>query len=100
MDLWIASLMKTKREQACGDLLVIKLFASNYARDLILSFKNISSLTAKSITIAEDVSKFSQESGEEGELKYFQATVSYVFIFLIIKGYSLRTPKNIASALF
>jgi hypothetical protein len=27
--------MKTKREQACGDLLVIKLFASNYARDLI-----------------------------------------------------------------
>jgi hypothetical protein len=100
MDFWIASLMKTKREQACGDLLVIKLFASNYARDLILSFKNISSLTAKSITIAEDVSKFSQESGEEGELKYFQATVSYVFIFLIIKGYSLRTPKNIASALF
>jgi hypothetical protein len=69
-------------------------------QDLILSFKNISSLTAKSITIAEDVSKFSQESGEEDELKYFQATVSYVFIFLIIKGYSLRTLKNIASALF
>jgi hypothetical protein len=28
--------MKTKREQACGDLLVIKLFASNYARDLLI----------------------------------------------------------------
>jgi len=27
--------MKAKREQAYGDLLVIKLFASNYARDLI-----------------------------------------------------------------
>jgi hypothetical protein len=27
--------MKAKREQAYGDLLIIKLFASNYARDLI-----------------------------------------------------------------
>jgi hypothetical protein len=27
--------MKAKREQAYGDLLVIKLFASNYARDLM-----------------------------------------------------------------
>jgi hypothetical protein len=30
--------MKAKREQAYGDLLIIKLFASNYARDLILNF--------------------------------------------------------------
>jgi hypothetical protein len=28
--------MKAKREQAYGDLLIIKLFASNYARDLLL----------------------------------------------------------------
>jgi hypothetical protein len=27
--------MKTKREQDYGDLLVIKLFVSNYARDLL-----------------------------------------------------------------
>jgi hypothetical protein len=27
--------MKAKREQAYGDLLIIKLFASNYARDLL-----------------------------------------------------------------
>jgi hypothetical protein len=27
--------MKAKREQVDGDLLVIKLFASNYARDLM-----------------------------------------------------------------
>jgi hypothetical protein len=30
--------MKAKREQVDGDLLVIKLFASNYARDLIYPF--------------------------------------------------------------
>jgi hypothetical protein len=28
--------MKAKKEQAYGDLLVIKLFTSNYARDLII----------------------------------------------------------------
>jgi hypothetical protein len=30
--------MKAKREQAYGDLLIIKLFASNYARDLIKEY--------------------------------------------------------------
>jgi hypothetical protein len=34
MAFWITSRMKAKREQAYGDLLIIKLFASNYARDL------------------------------------------------------------------
>ncbi len=34
--------MKTKREQAYGDLLVIKLFASNYARDLLYTSPGIS----------------------------------------------------------
>jgi hypothetical protein len=36
MAFWITSRMKAKREQAYGDLLIIKLFASNYARDLFL----------------------------------------------------------------
>jgi hypothetical protein len=30
--------MKAKREQAYGDLLVIKLFASNYIRDLVYNY--------------------------------------------------------------
>jgi hypothetical protein len=33
--------MKAKREQAYGDLLIIKLFASNYARDLVLTANKI-----------------------------------------------------------
>jgi hypothetical protein len=40
MAFWITSRMKAKREQAYGDLLIIKLFASNYARDLLILYVN------------------------------------------------------------
>ncbi len=35
MVFWITSRMKTKREQIDDEIVIIKLFASNYARDLI-----------------------------------------------------------------
>ena len=37
--------MKAKREQVDGDLLVIKLFASNYARDLLYMIQQIGKRT-------------------------------------------------------
>ena len=49
MVFWITSHMKAKREQIYGDLLVIKLFASNYARDLMNTWPTIS----QKITILE-----------------------------------------------
>ena len=41
MVFWITSRMKAKREQIDEELMVIKLFASNYARDFLL-FWNLS----------------------------------------------------------
>ena len=41
MAFWMTSRMKAKRDQAYGDLLVIKRFASNYARDLMYQVNNI-----------------------------------------------------------
>ncbi len=37
MAFWITSRMKTKREQMDEEMMVIKLFASNYARDLYIT---------------------------------------------------------------
>ncbi len=35
MVFWITSRMKAKREQIDDEIVIIKLFASNYARDLL-----------------------------------------------------------------
>ena len=45
--------MKAKREQVDGDLLVIKLFASNYARDLI--YKKNHPVTPKEVVNVFDL---------------------------------------------
>ena len=49
MVFWITSSMKAKREQIDGELMVIKLFVSNYARDLMNTWPTIS----QKITILE-----------------------------------------------
>ncbi len=42
--------MKAKREQVGGELMVIKLFVSNYARDLlILNYFNMNSRRLKAV---------------------------------------------------
>ncbi len=43
MAFWITSRMKAKREQVDEKLIIIKLFATNYARDLLKIFKHCES---------------------------------------------------------
>ncbi len=53
MVFWITSRMKTKREQVNEEMVVIKLFVSNYARDLMkMALSTLLVLTTQAIVIA------------------------------------------------
>ncbi len=50
MVFWITSRMKAKREQVDDKLMVIKLFASNYARDLLYTYVKLLPLLSAALT--------------------------------------------------
>jgi hypothetical protein len=60
MAFWITSRMKAKREQAYGDLLIIKLFASNYARDLLYKYDKKNYNAKRSTNLPDEVHIFNK----------------------------------------
>jgi hypothetical protein len=67
MAFWITSRMKAKREQAYGDLLIIKLFASNYARDLKKIRPSIQYSSNLKIPLLKNKTNNTQDNKDHGD---------------------------------
>ena len=83
MAFWITSRMRTKRKRVDDKLMVIKLFASNYARDLICSYNN-------KYDIFVSKSKFVDTACHQVVVVAITSPLYLNAIFIILLSYSLR----------